>query len=468
MKNLILIFYLIFTGNILFAQTQNHEAAIQNFQLNYNSENYEVIFNSFSPKMKEALPLTTMTAFLKELKTQAGTIETTKFIKFHKETYALFKTKFKNAVLAINISLNDSNKINGLYIERFHEITNEKATEMKKEAINSLIKYPKGIADNIFKYCKDFPNNTQLSIAIIKNGETNYYGILKSNDSIKVIQNENKVFEIGSITKVFTATVLAALVEEKKLKLKNNINSFYSFSFKNNIKITFESLANHTSGLPRLPNNFKISDTANPYKDYDEKKLNHYLKKELKLEHKALEQYTYSNLGAGLLGYTLGLSQKTSFQKLLQSMVFDKYGMHHSFTSAHGLKEELVMGLNENGKHTSNWDFQSLFGAGGILSTTSDLAKFAIAQFDPNNIALTLTTTPTFSIDDKMDIGLGWHILKSDNDVQEVWHNGGTAGYSSSMIINKNEKSAVIILSNVSGFHPKNGNIDLLSFALIE
>ena len=184
--------------------------------------------------------------------------------------------------------------------------------ERDNKMVNSLGKYPKEIAEIIFSKSKDFPNNTQLSIALIENGETTYYGIIKENDTLKPAENQKKIFEIGSITKVFTSTILASLVDHKKINLTDEINSYYPFAFKDNIKINFESLANHTSGLPRLPENLDLSNEINPYKNYGKPEIEQYLKNLLKLGNKT---YSYSNLGTGLLGYTLGLSQKTNFQK---------------------------------------------------------------------------------------------------------------------------------------------------------
>lgn len=177
--------------------------------------------------------------------------------------------------------------------------------------------------------------------------------------------------------------------------------------------------------------------------------------------------YTYSNLDTGLLGYTLGLSQHTSFQNLLQQHVFDKYKMHNSFTSVQNITQELVKGQNQDGVITSNWDFNVLFGAGGVLSTTEDLSKFVIAHFDPNNKELALTRKPTFEVSKNLNMGLGWHILKSQNDKLLYWYNGGTGSYSSSMTINTTDKSGVVILSNLSAFHPKMEHIDKLCFELI-
>ena len=348
-----------------------------------------------------------------------------------------------------------------LLCENLHSQSTLSLKERDNKTVNFLSKYPKEIAEIIFSQSEDFPNNTQLSIAMIENGETSYYGIIKENDTLKPTENQKKIFEIGSITKVFTSTILASLVENKKINLTDEINSIYPFAFKDNIKINFESLANHTSGLSRLPENLDLSNEINPYKNYGKPEIEQYLKNLLKLGNKT---YSYSNLGTGLLGYTLGLSQKTTFQNLLKKIIFDKYKMKNSFTSSQNLGNNLIKGMNKKGEIVSNWDFDVLFGAGGILSTTKDLVLFANAQFNPKNKELELTRKTTFEIKGNTKIGLGWHKLESENGKTLLWHNGGTGGYSSSIIMKVEEKTAVIILSNVADI---NVQIDALSYDLI-
>ncbi len=461
MKKIILLFVAISVSNILLAQTENYTIAVAHFQNNYNTEDFESIFNGFSNQMQQLLPLEKTKQFFKSLLNGAGKIEASEFVGNGDGSTAIYKAKFERATFKIYISLDEQNKIGGLLIKPY---VDESSTG--KHIVNALHSYPKEIAETIFSKTTDFPDNTQLSIAIIENGEAKYYGIIKQNDSIKTIQNQNKIFEIGSITKVFTSTVLASLVLENKIKLTDAINSYYPFKFRNDIALSFESLANHASGLPRLPDNLGSDNTDNPYKKFGKHEIEEYLQKHLKLESNSVKTYSYSNLGAGLLGYTLGLTQKTSFQDLLQKEVFDKYSMTNSYASIKNRNEALVKGLDENGNEVSNWDFDVLFGGGGILSTTENLVKFATAQFDPQNKALTLTRTSTFSISDQMEIGLAWHILKSANKNNLFWHNGGTGGYSSSMIVDPQNKFAVIILSNVSAFNQKMTNIDELGFEL--
>jgi CubicO group peptidase (beta-lactamase class C family) len=463
MKRLILTLLLILNSTSIFAQNENYKIVMDKLINNYNADQYDKIFNDFSAEMQHALPLEKTKQFFSGLKAKAGKIESTVLLNEQQGDYALYKTKSEKMEFTVKILLDHQNHISGLLFK-----PNEMQKEIKSNTVNALNTYPKQISDIIFTNTQNFPNNTQLSIAMIKNDKIEYYGVLKTNDKIQAIENQNKVFEIGSITKVFTSTLLASLVDEGKINLTDEITKFYPPSaIKNNTGLSLKDLANHTSGLPRLPENIDLSNETNPYKDYGKSQLEQYLKHNLTTANGIKKTYTYSNLGAGLLGYTLGLSQETSFQNLLQSKIFDKYKMNNSFVNSKNLKDQLVKGQNPDGKVVSNWDFDVLFGAGGILSTTEDLAKFAMAQFDPKNTELTLTRTPTFEINKDMKIGLAWHLLKSENGQDLIWHNGGTGGYSSSMVVNVKDHTAVIVLSNLSAFHPKTKNIDKLCFELL-
>ncbi|PCJ65295.1 MAG: penicillin-binding protein [Bacteroidetes bacterium] len=322
----------------------------------------------------------------------------------------------------------------------------------------------------IFEQVKSFPNGTELSIAIIDKGKVKFIGIKRTNDTIQLTENHQNLFEIGSISKVFTATLLANFVIAEKLNLDDAFQDYVDFTIKVKDKISFKELANHTSGLPRLPSNLNLLtvDQNNPYKEYDSKKLTEYLTDEIELKQESGTKYEYSNLGAGILGYELGEISKSTYEKLLQENIFTKYKMLNSTSKRSNVENKLVNGLNPNGEITSNWDFDALAGGGAILSTVEDLSKFALAQFDTKNKELTLTQQPTFKVNDNMSIGLAWHILNRENGNELIWHNGGTGGYTSSMALDVKHKNGIIILSNVSAFNKKTGNIDQLAFGLIK
>lgn len=317
---------------------------------------------------------------------------------------------------------------------------------------------------------KSFPNSTELSVGLIKNGEVHFVGLTRKHDSIQFTENHKSAFEIGSLTKVFTATLLASLITEEKLKLEDHIQDFLDFRWNTNEPITFEQLANHTSGLPRLPSNFAVSAAhqSNPFQHYDEPKLIEYLRSEVSQIHEPGTKYEYSNLGSGLLGFQLARFAGLSYESLLQERIFHRYDMKNSTSDIATLEAKLVNGLNPAGDVTPNWGFEVLAGAGAIVSTVEDLSRFALAQFVDTNSELLLTQRPTFKVDNKMSIGLGWHILKRKKGVELIWHNGATGGYRSSMALDLKRKNGVIILSNVSAFHKHAQKIDQLCFKLLE
>lgn len=461
MKKLAFIFIALLLNFSGFSQDEKYKTGFEKFKNHYNSSEFQNIFDVFSEDMQKALPLEKSNQFFGGLQQQAGKISSFEFQKMLTENTASYKATFERAVFEIQISIDVSHKISGFLVKPF-------VAASESNLVNELSTFPKDIATLIYENAKYFPKNTQLSIAVIENGKTTYYGVKNENDKLIPAANNDKIFEIGSLTKVFTATVLAQLVTEGKVKLTDKINPLYPFLFKNKTSLSYESLANHTSGLPRLPTNLDVSDTENPYKNYGAKEIDSYLASQLILEKAENNAYAYSNLGAGLLGHSLGLSQNTSFDQLLVQSIFKPYNMNHSYTSSQNIKSHLVKGLNGEGDAVSNWDFDVLLGAGGILSSVSDLVLFANAQFDANNKALQLTRKETAVVNKNMKIGLGWHLLKSKKGNDLIWHNGATGGYSSSMVLDVNNKNGIIILSNVSGLSPLNKKIDQLGFGLLQ
>ena len=322
-----------------------------------------------------------------------------------------------------------------------------------KVAFNGQKDYAPNITEvqsqNIFAETKDFPNNTQLAIAIIHNGTTKFYGIKRVNDTILTIDNHDNVFEIGSISKVFTATLLADMVVNNQLGLDDNINDYLEWPLKGGVKITFKQLSNHTSGLPRLPTNLLLDsvDLENPYKDYDDLKLKQYLTQELQLSQNPGEKSEYSNLGVGLLGYVLSEIDSTSYENLLQTKILTKYNMTGTTSNRRLISNQLVKGLDAQGNETPNWDLNVLVGAGGILSS--------------------VTREPTFNFQaNKADMGLGWAIIRNQHGTRFM-HSGGTGGYRSNIVLDVANKNGVIILSNLSAFHKNNMNIDNLGTRLM-
>lgn len=317
----------------------------------------------------------------------------------------------------------------------------------------------------VLEYCETLPNESQLAFAFIDADSTHFWGIQKNGEQLHHIDNKDSLFEIGSITKVFTSVLLAQLATDNRLQLDDAINNHLDFSLKNDTQISFKSLANHTSGLARLPSNLSGS-ISNPYKNYNAQKLQTYLEQYLQLSPNAGKKSEYSNLGAGLLAYSLSALTDSSYQDLLSHYVFEPYQMQSSNTVQSAVQKQLVAGRGVSGKALDNWEMGALLGASGIFSSVADLSKFVSANFNNKHAALELSRQSTFS-DDTVELGLGWHIAQKDG-LEWHWHNGGTIGYSSCMIMDTANKKAIVILSNISAFHAQSGELTGLCFELME
>ncbi|WP_420571210.1 serine hydrolase domain-containing protein [Kordia sp.] len=320
-----------------------------------------------------------------------------------------------------------------------------------------------------------FPNNSQLSIALIDGENTNYIGIIRKNDSLQNIVNKEAVFEVGSNTKVFTSLLLSQQIQAGNLQLNDKLVDLLPFTLDTSPEKTKEisllMLANHSSGLPRLPQNiFPLleKNMTNPYKEYTVAMLQDYLKSEITLENEPSKVSSYSNLGAGLLGYLLTEKTKKTYEELLQEQILKPLGMHNTSTLLSKIdRSQLVVGLQPNGTETSNWDFtDALVGAGGIKSSVVDMEKFIRKNFE-DDIVYNLPQQPTINVNNSVQVGLGWHIITKEGKTV-LFHNGGTGGYLSCMIIDKKNKKAALLLSNVSAFSPQGPKIDNLCFSLIE
>jgi CubicO group peptidase (beta-lactamase class C family) len=342
----------------------------------------------------------------------------------------------------------------------------------KKAAFKSPLDN-KEISILLEKHMSSYPNNTQLSIAMIDDKNIAYIGVIRKNDVLEKISNEGNSFEIGSITKVFTSVLLASQVSIGKMSLDDPIKNYLPFTLKDygreGPEITLKMLANHTSGLPRMPSNmtedFEKYKDENPYRDYDSVRLDEYLKNQMKLDSIPGAQASYSNLGAGLLGYILCLNSKQTFEDLLQQYIFKPLKMYNSSTFVD--KHTIVKGQYVDGNETANWDMRVLEGAGAIKSTAKDMAKFAIQNIEGGTY-YDLVQEPTFSINEWRKMGLGWNITDiPEENIHVFSHNGGTGGYRSNIVVSRKNKIGVVVLSNLSGFGPLGGSIDELSKELM-
>jgi CubicO group peptidase (beta-lactamase class C family) len=267
----------------------------------------------------------------------------------------------------------------------------------------------------------------------------------------------NSVFEIGSISKVFTATALAELVQQGKVSLDDPVQKYLPSSVhvpsRNGKQITLGNLAEQNSGLPRMPNNFRPANPANPYVDYGSAQLYEFLNG-YQLPRDPGAEFEYSNVGVGLLGHALARATGKSYEEMVRSLVWAPLGMTHTaITFTPWMQEHLVPGHDEQGNVVSNWDLDALAGAGAIRSTANDMLKFAGANLHPERGPLGRAMAFAQQVRAKagaMGIGLNWFSLYAGADTI-VWHNGGTGGYRTYLGVLPSRKMAVVVLTNTGG-----------------
>ena len=268
----------------------------------------------------------------------------------------------------------------------------------------------------------------------------------------------NTVFEIGSISKVFTATLLAALVEDGTVRLDDPVQKFLPAAVRMPTRggkpITLALLAEQRSGLPRLPDNLRPADPANPYADYTVSQLYDFLSHH-QLTRDPGETFEYSNLGVGLLGHVLSLAAGRSYEELEREHVWAPLGMTHtSIALTPWMRDHLAVGHDEQGRVVENWDIPTLAGAGAIRSTTLDMLKFVDANLHPERgtlgHAMALAQHERASAGSGMSIGLNWLVVHAGADTI-VWHNGGTGGYRTYVGFVPSRKLGVVVLTNSGG-----------------
>jgi len=265
----------------------------------------------------------------------------------------------------------------------------------------------------------------------------------------------DSVFEIGSITKVFTAILLAEMAERGEVKLDDpvakHLRAGVRVPERNGKAITLIDLATQSSGLPRLPDNMKPANPLNPYADYTVEQMFEFLGR-YQLTRDIGAEFEYSNLGVGLLGQALAMRAGKTYEALVKERILDPLGMDHTgVTLTPWMQDHLARGHSAGGMVMPNWDLPAIAGAGALRSTMNDMLKFLRANLDTSGARLPRLMQQTHvvrrSVGKDMSIGMNW-LTRAMNGREVVWHNGGTGGYRTWIGFDKMRKVGAIVLAN--------------------
>ncbi len=283
--------------------------------------------------------------------------------------------------------------------------------------------------------------------------------------------DQRTIYEIGSITKVFTAVVLADMAVKGEVALDDPVQRYLPDSVRvpgsDSQPITLRLLSVQRSGLPRMPANFAPRDASNPYADYDAARLYAFLNG-YTLTRAPGAAYEYSNVGVGLLGLALARRAGMGYEELVRRRILAPLGMTSTMITLTDLARARLAQGSADGRPAANWDLDALAGAGALRSTAADMTAFLAAAMGlrrtPLDSAFRLAAEPQFDAGPggAMRIGLGWHVRQGAAGTRIVWHNGGTGGYHSWAGYDPARRVGVVVLTNATE------NIDDIGLHLLD
>ncbi len=291
-----------------------------------------------------------------------------------------------------------------------------------------------------------------------------------TNRQTKEPATPDTLYQIGSVTKTFTATLLAALRDDGLVELDDPVTRYLppGQAFPRAAggpEITLRHLATHTAGLPPNPvNRVNVDPPGGPgvMRAYSINELYEGLERTELM--RPTGQYGYSNLGFGLLGHALERAAKTPYAQLLEQRVLEPLGMHDTtvgiapatnarFATPYWPSLEPMVARDP-------WIFGEISGFGGLTSTVPDLARFLALQFRADEAVAKpirgasireLWTPQPVKRDGDTAVGLGWQIGEFGGIGRWVHHGGEVDGFSSFVAFKPEQKTGVIVLTNFGG-----------------
>lgn len=348
-------------------------------------------------------------------------------------------------------SLDKDGKFNAFGIQPYAE-TGVKATKASTD--NKLITHLDSVTDKVLSAYIQTQGNVGISAGVFYKGKSYFYNYGERKKGSNNLPDDHTLYEIGSITKTFTSTLLAIAVNEQKVTLETSITKFLPDSVADNPdlkKITFKYLANHTSGFPRMPAGAElmITDANQPFGNFGAKEMFSFLK-HFKQTRQPGAKYEYSNFAVGLLGVLLEKIYHKPYPELIRAYITTPLKMNETMSFVDTLKfKNVAQGYDGLFEPVPFFNLTAIRSAGIIKSSTADLITYAKAQLQtPDaalNAAIKLTHQITFD-DGSAIVGIGWHYLPGDRNVLQ--HGGATGGFRSGVYIDLNKQIGVAILTN--------------------
>ncbi|HEX6909695.1 MAG TPA: serine hydrolase [Longimicrobium sp.] len=315
---------------------------------------------------------------------------------------------------------------------------------------------------------------------LVEDGETPgiVLGLLEADGSTRILSygsggadarplGPRSVFEIGSITKVFTGTLLADMVERGEVSLSDPVARYLPEGVRvpsrNGREITLLDLATHRSSLPRMPGNLPQSP-SDPYPPYTMEDLYAFLAQH-ELRRDIGSEFEYSNMAVALLGEALARRAGGTWDEVVRQRVLEPLGMRMTGTVVAGeMAEWNTQGRDEDGGVAPYRGWPALPGMGALRSNAEDLLRFLAANTGPPTSRLERVLRDAHQVRASMgeggEIGLNW-MTRTVGGRRLIMHGGTTAGYETQIAFDPERGVGVVLLTNTQEFGDDLG-LDLL------
>ena len=301
-----------------------------------------------------------------------------------------------------------------------------------------------------------FGSKVSVVVGIVQDGEEAVFAFGQKDFQEGEVPDRYTVYEIGSITKTFTGTLLSQMHLDRQVALSDTIEQYLP-SMKvptyQGQSITLESLATHTSSLPRLPSNLEEfeGELDNPYKHYTLEALYSFLNT-YDLPRSVGSEYEYSNVGVDLLGHLLGRADQSSYESAVTQKIIAPLGLRNTTLSL-SEAQSANMAQPYKGKNTvSYWDAsEATQGAGAIVADMNDMLRYLKINMgllpSPLYEAMRLAQAPRFAINERLSVGLNWFTIY-EGEREIIFHNGATGGFDAFIGFDKDAQCGVVVLTN--------------------
>ncbi|MDQ6762452.1 MAG: beta-lactamase family protein [Bacteroidota bacterium] len=286
--------------------------------------------------------------------------------------------------------------------------------------------------------------------------------------SFNFMNDSSSIYQIGSVTKSFTAVIILKLAEQGKLALQDKVNKFLP-GYPQGDKISIQNLLNHTSGIYNYTNDIDDNDTAIVcYPVSKDRVLDVFKNKPLAF--KPGKYFQYCNSGYFLLGMVIEKVTGMPYQSVVRQMIFTPLQMNHSGFDFKNLKSNnKTQGyvLLNKGSSKTNYTVDSTvyFSAGSMYSTTHDMLQFAkaISRHELlNDESWNTAFTPG-----KGNYGYGFWIKNTIYGKRYITHDGGLLGYTSDFAYFPDDDISIILLSNTGNYSSNLSSVSLWLSAIV-